>query len=60
MLSKYEFDKLVNDLKRISKALGLAKEEKNKDKRDRELSLLQDELDNLYEDLKEIKKKKGK
>lgn len=60
MLNNQELEKLMHDLKRASKALGLMKTEENKDKREIILGLLEDELKRLYEDLNEMKENGGK
>ena len=62
MLKRLEYEKLLHDLKRVSKGLKLVSEEKNAEKRHLICSLLTDELDRLYEDIAEMKKydtKKG-
>jgi hypothetical protein len=55
MIGKYEFEKLGHDLKRIGKTIGLLKEMKQKQARDKLIDLLTDELDRLYSDLEELK-----
>ncbi len=62
MLKRLEYEKLLHDLKRVSKGLKLISEEKSPEKRRLICSLLTDEMDRLYEDIAEIKKpakKKG-
>ena len=56
MLSKYDYEKLLHDLKRISKGIRLIKDEKNKEKRVLLGGLLADEVDRLHSDLEEIRK----
>ncbi len=60
MINQKQYRSLLHDLKRISETLGLIKTEKNKDKRNKMLQLMQDELDKLYEDLTDMKIKKYK
>jgi hypothetical protein len=55
MLNKYDYEKLLHDIKRISRCVKLIREEENKDKKNTVLELLLNELDRLHSDLEEIK-----
>lgn len=59
MLSKYEYEKLLHDMKRASKVLSLIATEPDKEKRGLLLSLISDELDRMYADLAELKEQNG-
>ena len=59
MLNTHEFEKLLHDIKRISKAFGIYKTEKNKETKEIIGSLLEDEINRLADDLEEAKEKNG-
>jgi len=58
MINKFEFEKLLHDLKRAGKALSLICEETNVEKRTLIADLVKDELDRLYRDIEEMKNTK--
>ncbi len=57
MLLGKDYNHLLHDLKRASRCIKLVRGEKNKEKRDLILELLQNELDRMFEDLDEAKEK---
>lgn len=59
MINKYDYLKLLHDLKRVAKFLPFIKEIDDHAKRERMVGLLQDELDRLVQDLEEIKDTNG-
>ncbi len=58
MINKFEFDKLLHDLKSTGKVIDLISEEKNPDKRKLIADLIRDELDRLHQDISEMKNSK--
>lgn len=56
-LNKYDREKLLHDIKRLSKAIKIVSDEWDKDKRNVMASLLQDEVDRLYQDVEEMSDK---
>jgi len=56
MLNKYDYEKLIHDLKRASRCLKLIAVETDEEKRRVITELLSNELDRLHSDLEEIKK----
>lgn len=59
-LNKYDYEKLLHDIKRISKGISMLCKESKKDKREFIGSLLQDEVDRFYMDIEEMASKKAK
>jgi len=60
MINKEDMAKLLHDLKRVSKAIELIRDEENKKKRHILAGLITDELDRLHEDLEELGENGGK
>lgn len=60
MINSYDFHKLIDDLKRVSRILPILRDEKMKQQRERLAQLALDELQKLTDDLEEIKKSKEK
>ena len=56
-LSKYDREKLLHDIKRVSKGIKIMVSERNKEKQEFIGSLLQDEVDRLYQDVEEMTEK---
>lgn len=54
-LSKSEFEKLMHDLKRMAKVLGIIEKETDHDKRQTLIGLLRDEAERLAEDVMDMK-----
>lgn len=57
MLSKFEHEKLLHDIKRAAKVLGMVRDEKDHDKRQLLIGLMVDEMDRLAQDLQELQEK---
>jgi hypothetical protein len=55
MLNKYDYEKLLHDLKRISRCVKLVRDEISEDKRNIILELLSNEVDRLHSDLEEVR-----
>ena len=55
MLNKYDYSKLLHDLKRISRCVKLVRDEESEDKRNTILELLSNEIDRLHSDLEEVR-----
>ena len=55
-LEKYDFEKLLDDIKLISKSVKIVTEENNPENRRYACSLVEDLVSRLYRDLKEMKK----
>ena len=55
MLSRIEHDKILHDLKRAAKVLGMVRDEKDHDKRQTLIGLMIDEMDRLAQDVEELK-----
>lgn len=53
-LNKYDKEKLLHDVKRISKGCRILRDEEKRDRRDYICQLLQDEVDRLCLDIKEM------
>lgn len=54
MLNKYDSTKLLNDIKLIAKSVKIARDENNQDNRKYACGLIEDLLNRLYNDLKEM------
>lgn len=54
MINKKQLEKLLDDLKRASKAIGLIRDEEDEEKRHILAGLISDELDRLHKDLEEL------
>ena len=57
MLTKYDSSKLLDDIKLISKAVKIARDENNQDNRKYACGLIEDLLNRLYSDIVEMTKK---
>jgi len=55
MLLGKDYNRLLHDLKRVSRCIKLVREENKKEKRDLILELLLNEVDRLFEDLEDAK-----
>ena len=53
-LSKYDYHKLIDNLKLISKSVKIIRDENNPDNRKFACGLTEDLVDHLYRDIKEI------
>ena len=60
MLTKYDSTKLLDDIKLISKAVKIARDENNQDNRKYACGLIEDLLNRLYNDIVEMTKKINK
>jgi len=58
MLNDYDFHKLLDDLKRISRLVPILRFEKDELQRERVATVMLDELQKLTDDLEEIKKER--
>ena len=56
MLNEYDFHKLLDDLKRISRLVPILRFEEGKLQRERIATVMLDELQKLTDDLEEIKR----
>jgi hypothetical protein len=59
MLNKYDFEKLMHDLKRIAKCIPILRDEKEEERRKLISQLLIEECDRLANDLNEMKENGG-
>jgi hypothetical protein len=57
MLSTFEYDKLLHDIRRSATVLKFIQAEVDHEKRQVMIGLMIDEMDRLAEDLKELKEK---
>jgi hypothetical protein len=56
MLEKYDFEKLLDDIKLISKSIKIITDENNPENRKYACSLAEDLVSRLYRDIKEMHK----
>ena len=54
-LKKYDYEKLLHDIKRIGKGIQIIQDEKDEKKRSLIGDLLRDEVDRLYGDIEEMR-----
>jgi hypothetical protein len=59
MLNKYDFNKLLHDISRITKIIPILRDTSQKKQREKIAQLALDELQKLYDDLEEVKKSNG-
>jgi len=55
MLSGKDYNRMLHDLKRVSRCIKLVREEEKREKRNLILELLLNEVDRLFEDLEDAK-----
>ena len=56
-LNNYDREKLLHDIKRIAKGVKIIADEKIEERRNFIASLIQDEVDRLYQDIEEMTNK---
>ena len=57
-LDKYDYEKLLHDIKRVGQGVQIIQDEENSDKRRLIADLLREEIDRLYSDIEEMKESK--
>lgn len=58
MLNKFQYEKILDDLKLITKSVKIIREENNPDNRKYACGLTEDLINRLYRDITEMKDKK--